>query len=41
MAELGDNISWADREPDDGTGVGLPAIAYSEMSLIKCLIQDG
>ena len=40
MAELGDDISWADREPDDGAGVGLPAISYSEMSLIKCLIQD-
>ena len=43
MAEPGDDISWADREPDasDGAGVGLPAFSSSEKPLIKCLIQDG
>ena len=41
MAEPGDDISWADREPDDGAGVGLPAFSSPEKPLIKCLIQDG
>ena len=41
MAEPGLDIGWADREPDDGAGVGLPAISSPEKPLIKCLIQDG